>query len=127
MKKYLSLFVVLAIVFAIGINVAKAEDSAVLKTDKTRADMEKLTDLTPEKRAEAKMKMETMREEAKKKLKTLKEQIKSEKDANLAKIKMARVAGRENAMQRFDEAVSRITNLKNRVAAEITKLQAKGV
>ena len=58
---------------------------------------------------------------------TLRANIKLEKDAVKAKIKETRVAVRENALKRFDEAVVRINNLKDRVNTQITKLLAKGV
>lgn len=69
----------------------------------------------------------SQREAAKQKLAVLKEQIKKEKNDVQVKIKMVRVAGRENALARLDAAVLRITNLKVKVVAEIAKLEAKGV
>ena len=57
----------------------------------------------------------------------MKTNIKLEKDAAKAKIKEKRIVGRENALKRFDEAVLRISNLKDKVSAQVEKFVAKGV
>lgn len=79
------------------------------------------------KREEIKKQIETIREEAKTKMEALRESIKNEKDVEKAKIKELRINGRENALQRFDAAVIRISDLKDRVNTQITKLEAKGI
>jgi hypothetical protein len=68
-----------------------------------------------------------LRDAAKQKLEALREQLKNEKDAAKARIKEARINGRENALQRFDAAVARISALKDRVNVRIAALEAKGV
>ena len=119
MKKYLSLLVVVSVVFAMAIsldgNIARAEDSG---NTNSSTDSDKVGGGNA---------IKSQREAAKQKLAVLKEQIKNEKNNAQAKIKMARIAGRENALAKFDAAVLRITNLKVKVVAEIAKLETKGV
>ena len=101
MKKYLSLFVILLIVFTINTNVLKAND------DDSSSDKDKKVELTDDGiendsedenddslNQETKTKIEalkkqikTVREEAKVKMEALRENVKNEKDAVKAKIK----------------------------------------
>ena len=85
-------------------------------------------------KAEIKTKRETIhaeikatRQEAKKEMEQLKAKIKEEKDVIKAEIKQTRITGRENALKRFDAKVLRISELKDKVNAQIVKLEAKGV
>ncbi len=103
MKKYLSLLVVLLMVFTINASLSRAEE------DSATGDLR------------------VQREEAKKKMEAMRATLKTEKDAAKAKIAETRIEGREKALERFDGAVLRMKNLKDRVNAEITKLTAKGV
>ena len=66
------------------------------------------------KKEEMKEKREAMKEETKQKIGDLKAKIKEEKDGAKARIKELRVVGREKALERFDAAVERMNNLKNK-------------
>jgi hypothetical protein len=57
----------------------------------------------------------------------LKAGLKNEKNKAKAKIKELRITGREQALMRFDAAVVRINDLKDKVNAEIVKLDASGI
>lgn len=122
MKKYLGLLVVLA--FVVNINVGKAEDDASMKiSDDLRTRVELQGNLQ-DKRMEIKT---AMRLEAKQRMQNLREKIKEEKDASKARIKELRIVGREKALERFDMAIEKMTNLKNRVNDHMAKFEAKGV
>lgn len=71
--------------------------------------------------------IEKMREEGKDKIEALREEFKKEKDAAKAKIKEERITGRLKAFERFTNVESRITELKDKVNANILKAEAKGV
>lgn len=90
------------------------------KKDSIKADFEA-------KREEMKTKIEALREEAKTKMEGLKNTIKSEKDAMKAKIKGLRIDSREKALQRFDGAIARVSEMKDKVNGQIAKFEAKGV
>ncbi|HTE48523.1 MAG TPA: hypothetical protein VK675_01285 [Candidatus Paceibacterota bacterium] len=119
MKKYISSLIAMLIIFAMAVSldgvIASAEDSGNANSNTAIVD------------ANGSSVTKSQREAAKQKLAVLKEQIKKEKNDVQVKIKMVRVAGRENALARLDAAVLRITNLKVKVVAEIAKLEAKGV
>ncbi|OGI95555.1 hypothetical protein A2917_03320 [Candidatus Nomurabacteria bacterium RIFCSPLOWO2_01_FULL_42_17] len=125
MKKYLGfsvgLFVVLAMTFIANTQTAKAEISASVEARiKAKADF-KIT------RQALEAEIKTKREESKKKIEDLRAQIKTERDVMKAKMKEERIVGRERALHRFDGAVERMSNLTNKVEANITKLSGKGV
>jgi hypothetical protein len=153
MKKYLGLFVVLALVFVWNVQSLHAEDGRDENEVETKnsaslndSEREQENDIGPDdvksslqekrnflkqefetKKEEFKKQIESTREEAKNKFNALKEQIKSEKDAVKAKIKELRITGREQALGRFDDAVARIGELKNKVNTQISNFEAKGV
>jgi len=109
MKKYLILFVVLLMALSVNVRAVRAQGER------------------NEVRAQMKERVEAMRMEAKQKMDALRVQIKGEKDAAKARIKELRITGREQALTRFDTAVERINNLKNKVDAYILTLEAKGL
>jgi uncharacterized phage infection (PIP) family protein YhgE len=109
MKKYLILFIVLLMALSVNVGTVRAQG----ERNETRAQM--------------KERVEAMRMEAKQKMNALRVQIKGEKDAAQAKIKELRITGREQALTRFDTAVERINNLRNKVDAYILTLEAKGL
>lgn len=80
-----------------------------------------------EKRAEIQTEIETTREMAKQKMEDLRAQVKEEKNALTSRVKEERIVGREKALERFDGAIFRVNNLKERVNEHIAKLEAKGV
>ncbi|MBI2627368.1 hypothetical protein HYW72_00370 [Candidatus Nomurabacteria bacterium] len=111
---------------------ARAEDTAASNNASLGAEIK--TKAQTQIRAGIKIKLEEMqkqnearREEAKKKMEDLKAKIKEEKNTIKAKIKETRVAGREQALTRFDAAVKRVTDLKTRINEQISKLEAKAV
>ena len=133
MKRYISLLLVLAIALVVNVSTIRAEDSSSsntsgnTKTNLTKeARLKALADFKA-KRDALEMEIKTKREEFKQKMEDLKSKIKLEKDKAKAKIEEARIVGRENALQRFDAAVLRMSNLKDRVKTQITKLITKGV
>ena len=60
-------------------------------------------------------------------MESLRESIKNEKDAAKVKIKENRITGRQNALDRFDKAIEKISVPEARVNALIEKMAAKGV
>ena len=137
MKKYLSLFFVLALAIITNLSIVNAEDvpaptgtdadtPATLRTDTKEARMKALEALRIE-REKIDAKIKALRSETKEKIGNLREQIKSEKDAAKAKIKESRIIGRENALKKFDALILRINNLKDKVNAQITKSKTNGV
>ena len=60
-------------------------------------------------------------------MENLRESIKEEKDKVKAQVKENRIIGRENALMVFDNVIARLNLLKERVSAQIAKLEAKGV
>ncbi|MFZ2150039.1 MAG: hypothetical protein WAV15_02690 [Minisyncoccia bacterium] len=128
MKKYLGLFVVLAIVFSANISFVRAEDSAdSTARDSYKQQREEMRKELESKREAFKKDLEAKREAAKAKMEALRESLKAERDAVKAKAKEARITGREKALERFDVAVLRMSALKDRVSEQVTKLKAKGV
>ncbi|MCX6752654.1 MAG: hypothetical protein NTZ87_04135 [Candidatus Nomurabacteria bacterium] len=113
MKKYLILFVVFAAVFTIGMKTVKAENSITpdVATIKQTVQAE----------------IKATRDEAKQKIEDLKTKIKNEKDVAKAKVAELRITGRENALQRFDEAVARIDDLKDKINVQIDRFSSKGM
>lgn len=149
MKKYIGLFVVLVVALSVGATV-KAEDNAssnipvpvktidgkrVYPVEGGENEMRGAVMGNPDMvRKEMEMKREKMQEEIKmirdasvEKMKSLREEIKKEKDAMKKKTKEARVAGREQALERFTVAVERMNSLKDRVNENIVKFEVKGV
>ena len=100
MKKYLALFIVLVVAFTISTSVTQAENSSTYRS---------------------------AREEMKQKIEGLRAKIKDERDTAKARIKEVRITGRENSLQRFDFALERIINLKERINNQIIKLKEKGI
>lgn len=152
MKKYLSLFIVLVLAFGVSVNNSYAREGDVGSDDgltpTQKIESEKARDVLKgkiedrkenigelkDKRAEIKTNIEATREdfkakreEAKQKMSDLREKLKGEKDRVKAKIKEARITGREKALARFDGAITRLNILKNRINAQIAKLEVKGV
>jgi len=78
-------------------------------------------------REQIKTEIEKIRETAKLKMEDLKVKFQLEKNKVKAKLLEKRVSGREEALKRFDKAIERITNLKEKVNSQITKLDAKGI
>ena len=124
MKKYLSLlgvsFFILALGFAVNLQSLRAEDGQGSGDD---------NNATPETevRGDMNQKTETMRDQARAKMDALRAQIKKERDSKKAKIEELRITGREKALERFDKVVARLTELKDKVDATITKFEAKGL
>ncbi|MEI7709273.1 MAG: hypothetical protein WCI76_00995 [bacterium] len=141
MKKYLGLFVILAL--ALVINVAKAEVKATqgtsikvdaeenikLSTPKLKMDGERAKKLMEMRKTNATwdIKTNTKREQAKASLDTLKAGIKNEKDANQAKIKKLRLGMREQALGRFDNVVKNLDGLEQKITSFTDSLSGKGV
>ncbi|OGI62371.1 hypothetical protein A2W12_02840 [Candidatus Nomurabacteria bacterium RBG_16_40_11] len=144
MKKYLGLFLVLAMALLVTTG-AKAEDSAgVSAGSEVGADVNTGASMTPAQKAKleaakaAREKMQAGREkrqeasakirmEAEGKIKALRASFELEKDKNKAEIKKARIEGREKLLVNLDAAVQRMVNLEARINAQIVKLEAKGV
>ena len=112
MKKYLSLFFVLAMMFSISAPMVRAEDEQG-DQNSTRTEIEQ--------------KIDAIREAAKEKMDALRAQLKDEKDALRAKVEELRITGRERALERFDRAIKRMTDLKTMISGRLTTLKARGV
>ena len=123
--KYLASSTVLVILFTISTNTARGDSTASIPAEtqiklsaqavlKTRGDAMQTA-------------VKTERAQMQAKIDALKAGVKKEKDGIKAKIEESRIAGRENALARFNGAVEKINNLNDRVSAQITKLEAKGV
>jgi hypothetical protein len=67
------------------------------------------------------------REEALKRMAELRASLKAEKNALKVKILEDRITGREKALERFDQAIERVENQKEKVEALIERFTAKGV
>ncbi len=108
---------------------------AVENSDNESEDQDENTEQEREReREQEKTRLETMkqeteneREQEKTKFEALKESIKNEKDTTKAKAAEERITGREKALERFDTAVEKMNTLKDKVNAQITKLETKGV
>jgi len=127
MKKYISLFMVLAIMLVANVGMVRAEDDGDKEgwgEIKLKAEVKGDRD---EARAEMRLNIETTREEMKQKMETLREKIKDEKDAIKAKMEETRIVGREKALERFDNAIERISEWQIKVEAKIAELETKGV
>ncbi|MDP9249520.1 MAG: hypothetical protein M3M85_03380 [bacterium] len=126
MKKYLSFFAVLAMLLLVGAPAVSAVDgeSDAVENKKKGEEVRKEWQNT---REALKKGIEVRKEEAKKKIEALREGLKTEKDALVKKVKEARISGREKALERFDAAVTKMTALKDRVSAQVTKLEAKEI
>lgn len=127
MKKYLSLFVVLALAFFLNVQGVRAEDSesesreeagSILQVKTNVEGTVKMEDSDIETRGEVRLGLG---------LEGLREKLKEERDSAKAKIKELRISVREKFLERFDKAVERITTLKAKVDAKIVELEAKGV
>jgi len=100
-------------------------NSDVLETEEIRRE-NKIRAFKME-RVEVKEKIETLREEAKQKMEDLKEKAKEVKDKTKAKIQEERLMGREQAIERFDNAVNRVEDLKYKVLTQVSKMEVKGM
>jgi len=127
MKKYLTLFVVLAMTSPIYANVARGDVAATPNASIGAQARLKTQAVLKIKSDEMQATMKTERAQAQTKIAALKASIKNEKDGIKEKIEELRITGRENALQRFDGAVEKINNLNDRVNAQITKLEGKGI
>ena len=126
MKKYLGFVAVAVLAFSFTAAPVFAKDDEGGK-DSLKDKRETIKKEIELKRETWKKEFELKREEAKAKFEALKESLKKENDAAKANIKEGRLTGRENALGRFDGAVLRISDLRTKVDAQITKLKAKGV
>ncbi|MBI2631309.1 hypothetical protein HYW73_03835 [Candidatus Nomurabacteria bacterium] len=127
MKKYLSFFAVLAMLFSFNVSAALAEENGGAVRDDLRLKREEAKKEWEAKRDTFRKEFEMKRGEAKAKMEALRASLKTERDAAKAKIKEARIVGREKALERFDGAVLRMTALKEKINSKITALKAKGV
>jgi hypothetical protein len=131
MKKYISLLALLAIVLLPGTQILLANEQE--SGDDSREGTPKIEfkgereEERDQIRANFGLRIETMRDKAKQEMEDLRTKIGEEKDEAKAKIKELRISGRENALGRFDQAVERMTALKERVNAKIADLEVKGV
>ena len=71
--------------------------------------------------------IEKIREETKQKIDDLKTKILSEKNKIKAKIEEKRITGREDALKRFDIAITKLDTLKNNVNEKITKFDTQEI
>lgn len=88
---------------------------------------ENIVETTKIQREQIKQKIETLRENAKQQLENLREKINSEKNQAKAKIKETRIAGREQALEKFDNVVLKVQNSKEKSEAQIAKMEAQGI
>lgn len=155
MKKYLSLFIVLVIIFTISFKAAQAENMPATNTGagvnanlsvearlKAQAELKAKRDAMMAdlkgKQAEVKTQIQTQREEMRTKIQSMRmdaktrmsawrDSFKTERDAAKVKIKEARLNLREMALKRFDAAMARMTGLQGRINTHISTLEVKGV
>lgn len=129
MKKYLGVFIVLALTLAVNVQTSRAEDSDRVETEikKLKPELKEKRDELKKGREVLKDEIKNIRKEAKQKMETLKEKIKEEKDAVKIKIKELRIMGREKALERFDKVAERLDELKNKISAQIAEFETKGI
>ncbi len=149
MKKYLSLFSVLLLACIVNIHTVGAtldaningdvrvgfgdegintEEHATVSTqEQKRTKMEEVFRSKIQAQTDLRVNIQNMRVQARAKMDALRAEIKNEKDASKAKMKELRIKVREGALERFDNAVERMSKLNARVSAEISKLKIKGV
>lgn len=145
-KKHFSLLIML--VFALSPFIIKAESQipSVQKEIKKIKDWRPETDLYKEKEIEneaederddsienddKKIEKETFeekikdfRKETKERFDIMREEIKKEKDSIKMKISEARLENREKALEKFNNALDRVKNLRNRLNEQIKKVEA---
>ena len=95
---------------------------------RNQAELEKENIKTAETdREQMKADIEKIREDAKQKIESLKATAQGIKNKAKATIAQARILGREEALQRFDQAIEKINALKDKVNTQIAKLDARGI
>ena len=71
--------------------------------------------------------IQKIRDDARQKIEDLKTSIGKIKSKAKATLAQARIMGREDSLNRFDQAIEKITTLTDKVNSQITKLEAKGL
>ena len=130
MKKYFNVFLIAAFALLISASVASAETTSVKKAEKPEpaktGKLQTLKQEVKEVKETVKADIEKIRTEAKVKMQALRSDIANEKDEAKAKIKNDRLVGRAKALDRFDQIIAQVTNLKDRLNARIAKIDATG-
>lgn len=101
------------------------EENEAGDSEEAKQERERIREEMQVRREEVKAEAERTREEARQRIEALKTEIKTEKDQVKAKIMENRIVGREKALERFDTAIVRITEMKDRVNVFIDKLAEK--
>lgn len=129
MKKYLGMFVVLALTLAVNVQTSRAEvgNGAKIEREKLKIEAREKRDEIKNKKEVLKDEIKNIRKEAKQKMENLREKIKEEKNEAKAKIKELRITGREKALERFDKVMERLDELKNKTSAQIVKFDIEGI
>ena len=120
MKKYLSLVLVSLFAVLFSSSFALAQDTTPTTTDNgysqqvqaIKQEVKTVSDT-------AKADIQKARTVAQQKMEALKASLKSVKNTALNQIKQLRLTNREEALTRFDSAVTRINTLKDNINAEI--------
>lgn len=139
MKKYLSLFFVLALGLFVNTQSARAEDGVKLSID-PEVKMETTSGNVQRVNADAQVnttvqlksgdnenEIKNLREKSKERMDVLRASLKTEKDSAKLQIKELRIKGRENALERFNKVIENITNVEVKVNAQIQKFKDRGV
>ena len=128
MKKHLSLVFVSLFAILFSASFAFAQDTTTPPADNgygqqvqaIKQEMKTVTDT-------AKADIQKARMAAQQKMEALKATLKKGKSTAMTQIKQLRLSNREEALTRFDAAVTRISNIESNVNAEIAKLDATGI
>jgi len=136
MKKYSNIFLIGLLAFTLGMPIVRAENPLpegtdsntpiVTNEDATPGDiMQNAQEEIKVTRAEVEAQIEKIRDDAKQKISDLK--INATKLKNKAKgvLAQARILGRENALERFDQAIEKVSGLKDKVNTQIEKMSAQ--
>ena len=135
MKK-LSLFVVIALIFVVGTRITRAQNPTLdtrevlpIQTlqNNTEAEKEAIQKEMNAEREKTKQDITAKRGELKTKMEVLRESIKKEKNIAKAKTKTDIITGRENALNRFDQVVGNLTDLKDKINNQIAHLKTNNV
>ena len=120
MKKITILSFAIILTFSLNTIFARAQDTATSTQNSKKIDIQNQRDTILSQ-------IQTMRDATKQKMEDLKTQIKNGKNKAQVKIKTARIAGREDILNKFDEKISNINNLKDKINEQIKKMDAKNI
>ncbi len=91
-----------------------------------KQDLENTKETTENQKIQLIAEIDKTRSEAKQKIESLKANVGKIKNKAKAVTAQARILGREDALQRFDLAIAKVTDLSEKISAQTSKMEAKG-